>query len=493
MHQFFKTINSSRTNLEGLSLEQCSTAEAVTFVTMLQDLRRSLKQWTVDVETFKTGTKILERQRYSFPSDWLQIDHLQGEWGAFQDIMARKGADVQAQLGSLQMRVVEEDRMLEQRVLNVLADWEKNKPVGGSVAPDAAVNTLAIYESRFTKIREELDSMAKAKEALDLDVKLDTRISPCLNELEGMKVSWSELSRIWTSISDLKNLSWTAVVPRKVRGALDDLVNQLKNLPAGVRAFPSYQSTLATVKRYIAANVHVVNLKSDSLKERHWKELIHLLGVDWVLVDLTLGAVWKVDLEKNKDSLMLIMSKAGGEMALEDFIKQVKEEWSELELELVNYQNKTRLIRGWDDLFNKAKEHINSLAAMRMSPYFKFFQSDVEAWEGKLNNLDLLFNVWMDVQRQWVYLEGIFTGSAEIKHLLPTETNRFQSISQEFTGIMKTVTKSPNALEVTAIPNITQSLERLQDLLNKIQKALGEYLERERTMFPRFYFVGDEV
>lgn len=37
-----------------------------------------------------------------------------------------------------------------------------------------------------------------------------------------------------------------------------------------------------------------------------------------------------------------------------------------------------------------------------------------------------LFDVWIDVQRRWVYLEGIFTGSADIKHLLPVETQRFQ-------------------------------------------------------------------
>ena len=57
---------------------------------------------------------------------------------------------------------------------------------------------------------------------------------------------------------------------------------------------------------------------------------------------------------------------------------------------------------------------------------------------------------------------------------------------------MKKVYKSPFVIDVMNIPGIQKSLERLADLLNKIQKALGEYLERERSSFPRFYFVGDE-
>ena len=47
-------------------------------------------------------------------------------------------------------------------------------------------------------------------------------------------------------------------------------------------------------------------------------------------------------------------------------------------------------------------------------------------------------------------------------------------------------------MDVLNIPGVQRSLERLADLLGKIQKALGEYLERERSSFPRFYFVGDE-
>jgi dynein heavy chain 1, cytosolic len=213
-------------------------------------------------------------------------------------------------------------------------------------------------------------------------------------------------------------------------------------------------------------------------------------------------------------------------MALEEYIKQVKEIWTSYTLDLVNYQNKCRLIRGWDELFNKCGENLNSLTAMKLSPYYKgnymafptsnatfifyiVFEEEAGSWEEKLNRIHVLFgallrtislslsvlhylDVWIDVQRQWVYLEGIFSGSADIKHLLPVESSRFQNINVEFLTVMKRVYKSPFVLDVLNIPNIQKSLERLADMLHKIQKALGEYLERERSSFPRFYFVGDE-
>lgn len=58
--------------------------------------------------------------------------------------------------------------------------------------------------------------------------------------------------------------------------------------------------------------------------------------------------------------------------------------------------------------------------------FSQVFEEDALSWEDKLNRIMALFDVWIDVQRRWVYLEGIFTGSADIKHLLPVETQRFQ-------------------------------------------------------------------
>ena len=122
---------------------------------------------------------------------------------------------------------------------------------------------------------------------------------------------------------------------------------------------------------YAKANMLVVELKSDALKERHWKQLCRQLRVNWVLSDLGLGQVWDVDLLKNEPLIRDVILVAQGEMALEEFLKQVKETWQTYQLDMIDYQNKCKLIRGWDDLFNKVKENINQVAAMKLSPYFR--------------------------------------------------------------------------------------------------------------------------
>ena len=65
------------------------------------------------------------------------------------------------------------------------------------------------------------------------------------------------------------------------------------------------------------------------------------------------------------------------------------------------------------------------------------------------------------------------------------DANSSCSISTEFLSLMRKVGKTPQIMEVLAIPQVQKLLERLSDLLTKIQKALGEYLEKERASFPR--------
>lgn len=129
---------------------------------------------------------------------------------------------------------------------------------------------------------------------------------------------------------------------------------------------------------------------------------------------------------------------------------------------------------------------------MKMSPYFKVFEKDIEPWSKELDRIRNVFDYWIDVQKKYVYLEGIFFGSADIKSMLSNEFNKFKNIDSEFTKLMKTVNKDPRVLEILKISNIEKTLLNFITQLEHIQKALGDYLEKQRQNFARFYFVGDE-
>ncbi|KAL4887486.1 dynein heavy chain, N-terminal region 1-domain-containing protein [Aspergillus karnatakaensis] len=494
MREVHSEIATARQNLEGQTLEAASTAHAVSFITSVQQCKRKTKVWEPEMDLFRQGQATLVRQRYQFPSDWLHLENVEGEWTALNELLSRKSEIVQQQTDGLRAKIVAEDRVINDKIVEVIAQWNEEKPVSGSIPPEEASRTLSSFQSRLDALQAEFEMVSKAKEALDLPASAESALPAILEEVQDFMSVWAALSTIWKSLNDLRDGLWTSVQPRKLRQSIDGLIKMTKEMPSRMRQYAAFEHIQDVLRQLLKVNPLLSDMKSEAVRDRHWVKIYKALkpGKRFSLVTLTLGDVWDLQLATSETVIRNIIAQAQGEMALEEFLKSVRETWQNYSLDLVNYQNKCRLIRGFDDLFAKCSENLNSLQAMRHSPYYKEFEEDASSWEDKLNRVHVLFDVWIDVQRQWVYLEGVFTGNADIKHLLPLESSRFQNINSEFFAVMKKVYKSPFVLDVLAINGVQKSLERLAELLNKIQKALGEYLERERVSFPRFYFVGDE-
>ena len=494
MSEMLTELKRSRAELENQSLEASSTAQAVAFITTVQHCKRNAILWEADVDIFRQGQTTLSRHRYSFPTDWLPASQVSDEWDAFQEILSRKSKLVEDQTDALRAKITTEDAIITERVATTTAQWSEQKPVSGTIPPQEASAQLQIFQTRLQKLQSDVDTVSKAKEALGMPYSKDDKLASILEEVHDFMSVWSALSTIWQSINDLRESLWNSVQPRKIRQSLDGLVKMTKDMPSRMRQYAAFEHVQTILRQLLKANALLADLKSDAIRERHWIKILKTLRPSQRYSDvaMTLGDVWDLQLIANEQRIREIVIHARGELALEEFVKQVRDTWQNYSLDLVMYQNRTRLIRGWDELFTKCSENLNSLQAMRHSPYYREFEEEASSWEDKLNRVHVLFDVWIDVQRQWVYLEGVFTGNQEIKHLLPTETNRFKGIDLDFAQIMKAMLKSPFVLDVLGIPNIQKRLEKLADSLSKIQKALGEYLERERVAFPRFYFVGDE-
>lgn len=487
----FKTmINTHRQQLEDQAMDS-SSADVTIFVTEIQELKKRLEDWTTEVSSFRTGQMLLERQRFHFGSDWLWLDNVEGEWNSFRQILAKKSQKMEAEIPSLQAKIVNEEKVVMERVRELEESWRNKRPYSSDQKPASALEFLNTIETKLKRTTLDLSKITKAKEVLLMEPSDLGHLEPMIEEIKGLKEVWTELERVWSLVEVVREVPWNAVVPKKIREVLDNSINELQNLPNRLRQYEAYESMKSQLTKLKKANILIVELKSEALKDRHWKTILQTIKIR-ARGEMTLGNLWDVDLLRHEKFLHEVMGQAQGELALEEFLRQVREYWQSFNLELVNYQSKCRLIRGWEDLFAKLDEHINSLNSMKMSPHFKVFEEEVVPWEDKLQKIRVLFDVWIDVQRKWVYLEGIFYGSADIKQQLPTEYGRFKGIDTEFTSLMKKVASHPLILEVLALQGIQKTLERLSELLAKIQKALGEYLESQRQAFPRFYFVGDE-
>lgn len=240
-------ISKSRSELEKQSIDTANTKDAVTFITYVQSLKSKIVAWSKQVEVYKEGQRILERQRFQFPNGWLHVDNIEGEWSAFSEIMKRKDASIQQQVTSLQVKIVAEDKSVEDRTNEFLAEWERGRPVNGHINPKEALSRLSIFESKFNHLRDDRDNILRAKEALELlepgsvaSSPSDEKLASSLEELQDLKAVWTELVRIWEQIDNLKDLPWLSVQPRKLRQQLDALLTQLKDMPARMKQYPSY-------------------------------------------------------------------------------------------------------------------------------------------------------------------------------------------------------------------------------------------------------------
>jgi dynein heavy chain 1, cytosolic len=130
----------------------------------------------------------------------------------------------------------------------VAGEWDQRKPIQGDLKPDAALAALATFEGRFARLQQEHAQVARAKEALNLELSGADRVAPLLEELQDLKGVWAELTRVWQGIQELADTMWSAVAPRKVRGRLDTLLTELKDLPARLRQYAAYEHVQATLR-----------------------------------------------------------------------------------------------------------------------------------------------------------------------------------------------------------------------------------------------------
>lgn len=180
-------------------------------------------------------------------------------------------------LAGLQLKIVAEDKIVENKIVDILQEWEQTRPVQGSMRADTAMNVINVFEGKLNRVKEEYDLVCRAKEALDLELTRHTRLEPVFEELRDLKAVWTALSGIWSQINELREISWATVQPRKLRQQIDGLLGSTKDMPTRMRQYAAFEYVQDVLKGLLKSNAIVSELKSEALKDRHWKQLFKTL------------------------------------------------------------------------------------------------------------------------------------------------------------------------------------------------------------------------
>lgn len=193
-----------------------------------------------------------------------------------------------------------------------------------------------------------------------------------------------------------------------------------------------------------------------------------------------------------------IVNEANQEHKNEEEISKIEQAWKTASFELYQYK-KGQEVRSWvlkntDDVRLMLEDQQANLQTVGSSKYVSAFLKQIRYWEKALNTISETIDIWNIVQKKWMYLEGIFIGSDDIRQQLREEAKKFDKNNRTFIKMMEMTYKNPNIQSCCVSSNDSRlvELKSLSDELDRRQKSLSDYLDTKRNVFPRFYFLSDE-
>ncbi|NXE97433.1 DYH9 protein, partial [Menura novaehollandiae] len=318
------------------------------------------------------------------------------------------------------------------------------------------------------------------------------QLKQCRKELCLLKELWDMISLVNTSLDDWQTTKWVDINVENMDLECKKFSREIRNLDKEMRAWDAFTGLDSKVKNMLTALKAVAELQNPAIRERHWNQLMQVTGVRFVMdSDTTLADLLKLNLHQFEGEVHGIVDKAVREMSMEKVLKELRMTWSSREFQYEPHpRTSIPLLKSDEELIETLEDNQVQLQNLMSSKCIAFFLEEVSAWQRKLSTADSVTSLWFEVQRTWSHLESIFIGSEDIRAQLPQDSERFEGIDVDFKELAFEVQKTPNVVEATNKPGLTQQLEDIQSRLSLCEKALAEYLDMKRLAFPRFYFIS---
>ncbi|KAL4719863.1 hypothetical protein ACJJTC_005155 [Scirpophaga incertulas] len=183
---------------------------------------------------------------------------------------------------------------------------------------------------------------------------------------------------------------------------------------------------------------------------------------------------------------------AAKEYVIEQALDKMQSEWANRAMELTPYKNTgTYIMKIADETLQLLDEHLLNTQQLGFSPFKAAFELRIQDWDDKLRLTQKVVDEWIECQKEWMYLEPIFT-SEDISRQLPLEAKKYGTMERIWRRIMSSAFACPKIMLICPDSRLMDSLVEARHLLSVVSRGLNEYMEMKRLRFPRFFFLSDD-
>ena len=346
----------------------------------------------------------------------------------------------------------------------------------------------------FVSRREQL---VNAEKLFNLSITSYPELFELENELKELEKIYDLYSEVKDTLNSWSTTLWSNLDMSVLNKGVEKFSARLKKMPKELKQLPPYNVVAEKILTFKDSIPLFVDLKNESLRERHWKKLMEITGKSFDMnpETFTLEKLFSMNLHSYVEQIGEIVAGAMKELSIENGIKEVENTWRNMKFTITKYVRGTEdhgfILGAIDEISTVLDDNAMSLQSMGASRFVSAFLASVQQWEKILSHIGEVTEVWMVVQRKYMYLLSIFVGG-DIRLQLPKEAERFDGVDKAFKKLMSDTAKHPSVLEACNIEGRLESLQNLSEQLEACQKSLSDYLDSKRNAFPRFFFISDE-
>lgn len=362
---------------------------------------------------------------------------------------------------------------------------------------DKGVELLANMLKEMVEFEKERQELANAEKLFDLPITIYPQLQDIQKELSGMEQVFKLYQDQTTAREEWSNTLWGNLDIQQLTDGIDEYLRRLKRLPKELRVLPVYNVLQERMQEFKDSIPLFSDLKNDALRDRHWKKLMEMTkkNFDMNPETFTLQNLFSMELHNFADVISDIVTSAMKELSIEKGLQEVTDTWQNMRFSVYRYMKGTQergfILGAVDEITTILDDNAMNIQSMSASSYVGPFLEQVQRWEKRLSHISEVVDVWMVVQRKWMYLESIFIGG-DIRMQLPEEAKKFDNIDKTLKKIMAETNQKSNVLQACHAENRLEELQAISGGLERCQKSLNDYLDSKRNAFPRFFFISDD-